>query len=970
MAAAAVLPNIVVYTTLLKGYAAAGDVPGMQSTLAAMSAAEVKPDIRTVNTFMRGCVRVGDATAALDLFDQVSAALDPLCRPDATSFKYAFRLMAQTLQLKKLLSVLEEMQQADSRGDSGAWHNLNGLGNDVALHLDVATAAAISGNFQIAAEHLASASYALTGAARKNDALFDATRKEELRIAVAALEPFVEAAVPIEQLDSQFVRALLFSAQLNQADDETGKVSGAELAIDLATQLEQTFGLTQCGKEMVQSVRARLDRCVTKKGRLRWKRIFEGQDNKKSKKRQHEEDEVLPVRMEVCSGSGDWVVAQAVAEEGEANWVSMELRHDRVHAVWQKMVLQKASNMCVLGGDAFRVLRCHVAQGSVERVCVNFPEPPHWTGSSEADSKLHLLTAEFFKTAHRALQQGGGLTILSDNLQYCQSLATEIGRLTSCSGDAMFITTQVQPDAGMRGWHEDVESIRIYEGLPGKRLGHAVNASSQFDRFWESGSYTKRYFLAVDKVSVDDVDGTDSGENDKQSHSKAKKRAKKEVEDVKPDPEDDISELTIEQITKGIKAGDTCLAKHPEDDHWYPSEVQRVITGNGKENIKFVVVFSGSWDKVTLKYNCIRTEAEGDGETASKEEGVKVEKQKKAKEAKEESEQEEEEEQKEKKQKKERKEKKIKKDSEEDKEGEQKAKRAKKDSNEEEEEEEPNAKKQKKEKKEKKASKEEEEAKGANTSQVQAEKNPRKKIKRQDEFTVEGGAKEEVASRSSSEDQQHMQEQQHIPVSARPLPAWIQQLRDNASEQEQMSKEQVTASNAKQVMEIVEESGEMHLKPSDDEQEESDVQEKVMTKKKKRKKEKKEKTAQKDSKEESEENEVVTNEKKKSKKEKKKRTVSLDEPEESEEQAKEVDEEEATPKKKAKQEEKANELALPQDMGELLSSLGITQLTAQFEKEEIDIDALQMMEDGDLKELGVAMGPRKKLSKWISEHAK
>jgi len=86
--------------------------------------------------------------------------------------------------------------------------------------------------------------------------------------------------------------------------------------------------------------------------------------------------------------------------------------------------------------------------------------------------------------------------------------------------------------------------------------------------------------------------------------------------------------------------------------------------------------------------------------------------------------------------------------------------------------------------------------------------------------------------------------------------------------------------------------------------------------------------------------------------------------------AKEDDEEEAKPKKKAKQEEKANDGALPQDMGELLSSLGITQLTAQFEKEEIDIDALQMMDDGDLKELGVAMGPRKKLSKWISEHAK
>ena len=49
------------------------------------------------------------------------------------------------------------------------------------------------------------------------------------------------------------------------------------------------------------------------------------------------------------------------------------------------------------------------------------------------------------------------------------------------------------------------------------------------------------------------------------------------------------------------------------------------------------------------------------------------------------------------------------------------------------------------------------------------------------------------------------------------------------------------------------------------------------------------------------------------------------------------------------------------------SSLEISHLTAQFEKEEIDTDALQimMMDDSDLKELGIAMGPRKELSKWI-----
>jgi len=79
-------------------------------------------------------------------------------------------------------------------------------------------------------------------------------------------------------------------------------------------------------------------------------------------------------------------------------------------------------------------------------------------------------------------------------------------------------------------------------------------------------------------------------------------------------------------------------------------------------------------------------------------------------------------------------------------------------------------------------------------------------------------------------------------------------------------------------------------------------------------------------------------------------------------------EEEEAPKKKAKQVEADD--AAPAQMDALLQSLGLNQLVAQFEKEEIDVEALQMMADGDLKELGIAMGPRKKLCKWISEHAK
>ena len=63
-------------------------------------------------------------------------------------------------------------------------------------------------------------------------------------------------------------------------------------------------------------------------------------------------DAPLPVRLEICSGSGDWVVAQALADAGRAHWAALELRHDRVCHIVQRALTAGAASLCVLGGDA------------------------------------------------------------------------------------------------------------------------------------------------------------------------------------------------------------------------------------------------------------------------------------------------------------------------------------------------------------------------------------------------------------------------------------------------------------------------------------------------------------------------------------------------------------------------------------------------------------------------------------------
>ena len=48
----------------------------------------------------------------------------------------------------------------------------------------------------------------------------------------------------------------------------------------------------------------------------------------------------LPVKLEICSGFGEWVIEQAKAEAGVANWSALELRYDRCHSIFSRMVFE------------------------------------------------------------------------------------------------------------------------------------------------------------------------------------------------------------------------------------------------------------------------------------------------------------------------------------------------------------------------------------------------------------------------------------------------------------------------------------------------------------------------------------------------------------------------------------------------------------------------------------------------------
>ena len=132
-------------------------------------------------------------------------------------------------------------------------------------------------------------------------------------------------------------------------------------------------------------------------------------DGSSGKLEQHggEEGEV-EVRMEICSGSGDWIVeqARAYAETNKAGksksnpnvlYVALELRADRVHHTMYQAVLRDAThNVAVIGGDAAQILPEFIRPSTVSVIYINHPEPPERrSGGEDMSQGSHLLTGVY-----------------------------------------------------------------------------------------------------------------------------------------------------------------------------------------------------------------------------------------------------------------------------------------------------------------------------------------------------------------------------------------------------------------------------------------------------------------------------------------------------------------------------------------------------------------------------------------------
>ncbi|CAL1137236.1 unnamed protein product [Cladocopium goreaui] len=388
--------GVVEYTTLLKGHFAAGDLASAWRIVEEMQAAGVSGDLRTLNTFLRGCVKLGALGDAEDFY--ISAKKAGGIYPDAATYKLLAQVHGQRFQLKALMNLLKDAQMSDATAQ---------LENTAGLNHSIAQVACLLGKKQVAKQALHQAEEALEGSIASHSE-FDHLRRGELQREVKALK----RALKEDDLDLPGAFQRLYAFPASRGQSEAG---GAE---EVYQALCDGFGLAECfrrgfGEE--EDFKRQLRRSL-KGSCLRWARVFGSK---------------APVKLEVCSGTGDWVVAQAQADT-EANWVASELRYDRVWSILSKCVrcckfglrsawrfghgdlqigpvFAKLSNLAMLAGDAGSILKTLIPAGSISMICINFPEPPQTrtlrngrgSGASRCFEPLADVPAEHLENAAR-----------------------------------------------------------------------------------------------------------------------------------------------------------------------------------------------------------------------------------------------------------------------------------------------------------------------------------------------------------------------------------------------------------------------------------------------------------------------------------------------------------------------------------------------------------------------------------------
>ena len=440
-------PNEVTYTVFVKGLAQSGrldEAMALIETLCAEGSA-VAPNVRTFSTMLRNCVRHADGLNADRCFEAMRQAS---VAPDAASFEYLIKTKCAAFDARGAWAAHSEMEREYLEATPQALAAL-------------ATVSSITGDVAGATKACAAAKAAIEANGAGVVASADGSRGDGL---FSSLDDDLDGAENDEPERerppgpgagnmSESVRAFLrlrnSDAARQVADVEAFLAKGEAHVAAVAADVRAGHASASSPVKVVEGEGPVLD----------FRKLFRGGKSTDETRR--------PVKLEVCSGMGDWVVSRAAADKRSADWLAIEMRRNRVRMTWAKGVRARLNNLAVLRGMAHEMLSSRVPEDSLSEIYVNYPDPPEWVGSTQC-----LVDGAFLIEAHRALVRGGGfLTLVTDDPGYAMRMCRELSRRPD-----LFAPTAEDGKPFVSG---------VPEGYGG----------SYFDEMWKNGRQTDRYYM-------------------------------------------------------------------------------------------------------------------------------------------------------------------------------------------------------------------------------------------------------------------------------------------------------------------------------------------------------------------------------------------------------------------------------------------------------------------------------------------
>ena len=254
-----------------------------------------------------------------------------------------------------------------------------------------------------------------------------------------------------------------------------------------------------------------------------------------------------PLHIELGSGSGDWATIQAESNPSD-NYLTVELRADRVAQTFSKMVLHNTMNikiqgkekneqhssilpnLCCVGSECGSFLKERIHPKTIKTIFVNHPEPPTQTSTND-EEQAHMLNSETILAAAKCLLQNGEgrIVVVTDNLIYAKLIGHTMAnvidqaKLTSLKPNEVSDLRKIETSSNPNKYGA---FVHIYEGKPSSSIGHyspkANSGTSYFDRLWRTGAgkhadMKRRYIIAVRTIGGDNNSFTSSSKKNKKT---------------------------------------------------------------------------------------------------------------------------------------------------------------------------------------------------------------------------------------------------------------------------------------------------------------------------------------------------------------------------------------------------------------------------------------------------------------------